>query len=112
MIASYDKLVPHRTKSVNLMHFVVRSAIVLARIGLYILPKADPFPTLCIHRRSDFFIVDKLTDVMRFVLLSLLRTQQSRSKLASDKSNVVKFLARNIVVAIMALFPPYPWSPK
>ena len=69
MIASCDKLAPHSTRSVNLMHFVVRSAFVFARIGLYISPKSDacPFPTLRIRRRSGFLIMDKLTDVMRLI---------------------------------------------
>ena len=40
LIASCDRFVPHSTRSVSLMHFVLRSAIVFTQIGLYISPKA------------------------------------------------------------------------
>ena len=35
-IESCNKFAPHNTRSVSLMHLVVRSAIVFARMGLYI----------------------------------------------------------------------------
>ena len=114
MIASCDRFAPHSTRSVNLMHLVVRSAIVLSRMGLYISPRADycSFPSLPIRRRRGFLIIDRLIDVIRFVLSILLRMWLSRAKSASDRSSVIRFLARNINVAMMALFPPNPWSPK
>ena len=89
------------------MHLVVRSAIVFARIGLYISLSADD----CLAR-GGCFIIDRLIDVMRFVLSILSSTWLSRVKSASDRSKVVKFLERSVSVAMSALFPPNPWSPK
>ena len=65
---SCDKSAPHSTRSVNLMHLVVRSAIVLDRTGLYISASADGCLVLGV-----VFIIDKLIDVMLFVLSSLSR---------------------------------------
>ena len=89
------------------MHLVVRSAIVFARIGLYISLSADD----CLAR-GGCFIIDRLIDVMWFVLSILSSTWLSRVKSASDRSKVVKFLERSVSVAMSALFPPNPWSPK
>ena len=104
MIASCDRLAPHSTRSVNLMHLVVRSAIMFARMGLYISPRADDcsFPTLCARCRRGWLIIDRLINVIRFVLSILLRTWLSRVKSASDRSRVVRFLERSISVATMA----------
>ena len=52
---SCDKSAPHNTRSVNLMHLVVRSAIVLDRTGLYISASADGCLVLGV-----VFMIDKL----------------------------------------------------
>ena len=56
------------------------------------------FPTLCARCRRGCLIIDRLIDVMRFILSILL----SRVKSASDRSRVVRFLERSISVAMMA----------
>ena len=103
IIESCDKSVPVNTRSVNLMHLVVRSAIVLAWTGLYVSYSADG----CLVR-GGFFIIDRLIDVMWFVLLILLRTWLSRVKSASDRSKVARFSERRISVAMSPLLPPNP----
>ena len=55
--------------ALGLMHLVVRSAIVLYRTGLYISASADGCLVLGV-----VFMIDKLIDVMLFVLSSLSRT--------------------------------------
>ena len=59
IMESCDKSAPHNTRSVNLMHLVVRSAIVFDRTGLYISASADGYLVLGV-----VFIIDKLIDVM------------------------------------------------
>ena len=66
---SCDKSAPHNTRSVNLMHLVVRSAIVFDRTGLYISARADGCLVLGV-----VFMIDKLIDVKWFVLSSLSKT--------------------------------------
>ena len=69
IIESCDKSAPHNTRSVNLMHLVVRSAIVLDQTGLYISASADGCLVLGV-----VFMIDKFIAVMWFVLSSLSRT--------------------------------------
>ena len=107
IIESCDKPAPHNTRSVNLMHLVVRSAIVFARMGLYISASSDG----CLAR-GGVFIIDRLIDVMWLVLSSFLRTWLNRVKSASDRSRVAKFLESRMRVAASPLLPPNSWSPR
>ena len=107
IMESCDKSAPHSTRSVNLMHLVVMSAIVLDRTGLYISASVDGCLVLGV-----VFMIDKLIDVMWFVLSSLSRTRLSRVKSASDKSRVASCLERMISVAARLLLPPNSWRPR
>ena len=52
--------------------------------------------------------MDRLIDVMWFVLSSLSRTWLNRVKLASDRSRVPRFLESRMRVAASPLLPPNP----
>ena len=107
MIESCDKSAPHNTRSVRFMHLVTKSAIVFDRTGLYISANADGCLVFGI-----VFIIDKLMDVILFVLSNLSRTWLKKVKSASDKSKVARFFERIISVAAMLLLPPNSWRPR
>lgn len=94
------------------MHFIVIVNIVLALIVLYISPSAEGFPIGRVRLNGGFFRIDRFNAVMVLVLSSLFMMQLSKPKLDSDKSNVVRFFARNIAVAITEFIPRYDCSPK
>ena len=94
------------------MHFTVNIAIVLALIGLYISPSSEGSPIGRIRLNGGLFIIDRFKAVMTFVLSSLSMMQLSKPKLDSDRSNVVRFFAKNIVVAMMEFIPRYDCSPR
>ena len=112
IIASWDSLTPQRFKSVNLVHLIVSTAIVLALIGLYISLSSEGSPIGRIRLNGVFFMIDKFKAVMTFVLSSLSIMVLSKPKLDSDKSNVVKFFAKDMAVAMMELIPRYDCSPR
>ena len=112
VIASCDSLAPQRFKSVNFVHLIVSTAIVLALIGLYISPNSEGSPIGRIRLNGFFFKIDKFKAVMTFVLSSLSIMLLSKPKLDSDKSNVVKFFAKNMAMAMMELIPRYDCSPR
>ena len=94
------------------MHFVVSVDIVLALIGLYISPSAEGAPIGRIQFNGGLFRIDRFKAVMTFVLSSLFMMQLSKPKLDSDRSNVVRFFAKKIAVAITEFIPRYDCSPK